>query len=140
MWLAPVRTVAGWRRRNRKPVRPVLESLEERVTPSQTAGSYDQLVSAIAVDTAPNTNYVIQITNSFTFNSRGQVSISKLASSSTLTIQGQNGNNYTLTGNGNRFFDVVGKSQNLTLMNLTLAGGGARQSVRLALSRTRAAT
>jgi hypothetical protein len=112
--------------RGRKPVRLVLESLEDRITPSQTAGSYIELVKAVAVDTAPNTNYDIQITNSFTFDAGGQVTISKLGSGSTLTIEGQSGNNYTLTGNGNRLFDVVASqnvTQNVTLKNLTLTGG-----------------
>lgn len=111
--------------RTRRPVRLNLESLEERLTPSgpQTAGSYTDLVNAIAADTASNTNYVIQITNSFTFNAGGQVSISKLGSGSTLTIEGQNGTNYTLTGNGNRLFDINGADQNVTFVELTLTGG-----------------
>ena len=58
----------------RRGVRVFLESLEDRITPAQTAGSYTALVNAIAADTAPNTNYLIQITNSFTFSSGGQVS------------------------------------------------------------------
>ncbi|HEY7327817.1 MAG TPA: hypothetical protein VH592_09270, partial [Gemmataceae bacterium] len=62
--------------RPRPRVRPLLETLEDRITPSQTAGSYTDLVNAIALDTAPNTNYVIQITKSFTFNAGGQVTIS----------------------------------------------------------------
>ncbi len=111
-------------RQIRKPVHLLLESLEDRITPAQTAGSYTELVNAIEADMAPNTNYVIQITNSFTFDSGGQVTISKLDSTSTLTIEGQNGNNFTLTGNGNRLFDVVAKTQNVTLANLTLTGGG----------------
>src|SRR5215469_14721691 len=83
--------------RKRKSIRLVLESLEERLTPSaptQMAGAYSDLVNAIAADTAANTNYVIQITNSFIFNSGGQVNISKLGAGSTLTIEGQNGTNY----------------------------------------------
>jgi uncharacterized repeat protein (TIGR01451 family) len=110
--------------RKRKPIGPTLESLEERLTPSggQTAGSYSALTAAIAADTASNTNYVIQITNNFTFASGGQVSISKLGAGSTLTIEGQNGANYTLTGNGNRLFDIA-KGQTVSLENLTLTGG-----------------
>jgi uncharacterized repeat protein (TIGR01451 family) len=135
MWLASLRRlVAGnshsrkERRRlaarSRKPVRLRLETLEERLTPSggQTAGSYPALTAAIAADTAANTNYVIQITNSFTFNSGGQVSISKLGAGSTLTIEGQNGTNYTLSGNGNRLF-FIAKGQTVSLENLTLTGG-----------------
>jgi hypothetical protein len=110
--------------RNRKPFRLMVEQLEDRITPVQTAGSYTELVNAIAVDTAPNTNYVIQITNNFTFSAGGQVAISKLDATSTLTIEGQNGTNFTLTGNGNRLFDVVGKTQNVTFLDLTLTGGG----------------
>lgn len=112
--------------RNRKPVRLVLESLEERLTPSggQTVGSYTALVNAIAVDTTPNQNYVIDINKSFAFAAGGQVTISKLDPTSTLKIEGQNGTNFTLTGNGNRLFDVVGTTQNVTLANLTLTGGG----------------
>jgi hypothetical protein len=100
--------------------------MEERLTPSgvQTAGSYTALVKTIAADTAPHTDYVTDITKSFTFNAGGQVTISKLDPTSTLTIEGQNGNNFTLTGNGNRLFDVVGKSQNVTWKDLTLTGGG----------------
>ena len=88
LWLRNVWSVArsrNDRRRQaapcRKLVRLMLESLEERLTPSgpQSAGSYSDLVNAVATDTAPNANYVIQITNSFTFDSGGQVSISKLA-------------------------------------------------------------
>ncbi len=103
----------------------MLESLEERLTPSaptQTAGSYTDLVNAIAADTAANTDYVIQITNGFQFNSGGQVSISKLGAGSTLTIEGQNGINYTLTGNGNRLF-TLSSGRNVTFTNLTLTGG-----------------
>jgi hypothetical protein len=108
--------------RNKRPVRLVLETLEERVTPAQTAGSYSDLVSAVAADTAANTNYVIDITNSFTFAAGGAVSISKLGAGSTLTIQGQPGTNFTLTGNGSNLFDVAPR-QNVTLNNLTLTGG-----------------
>ncbi len=135
MWLASLRRlVAGnphsrkERRRlaarKRQAIRPALESLEDRLTPSspQTAGTYADLVYAVATDTAANTNYVIQITNSFTFNSGGQVSISKLGAGSTLTIEGQNGINYTLTGSGNRLFEIA-KGQMVTLENLTLTGG-----------------
>jgi hypothetical protein len=103
----------------------MLESLEERLTPSaptQTAGSYTDLVNAIAADTAANTDYVIQITNGFRFNSGGQVSISKLGPGATLTIEGQNGTNYTLTGNGNRLF-TVSSGRNVTFADLTLTGG-----------------
>jgi hypothetical protein len=120
--------------RNRKPIRLLLESLEDRLTPSagnptvlQMAGSYPALNAAIALDTAPNTNYVIQITNSFQFNSGGQVAISKLANGSTLTIEGQNGANYTLTGNGNRLFTVA-SGQNVTFADLTLTGGSVTGS------------
>jgi hypothetical protein len=135
MWLASLRRlVAGnshsrkerrrWAARNRKRVRLRLESLEQRLTPSgpQTAGGYTALTAAVALDTAANTNYVIQITGSFQFNSGGQVSISKLGAGSTLTIEGQNGTNYTLTGNGNRLFDIA-KGQTVGLQNLTLTGG-----------------
>jgi hypothetical protein len=117
---------------SRKPIRLMLEPLEDRITPSggdptvtQTAGSYSQLTALIAGDTAANTNYIIQITGSFTFPAGGQVTISKLASTSTLTIEGQGGVNYTLTGNGNRLFEVIGATQNVTLDNLTLTGGSA---------------
>src|SRR5579884_548344 len=115
--------------RNRKPIRLLLESLEERLTPSgpQTAASYTDLVHAIAADTAANTNYVIQISKSFQFDSGGQVSISKLGSGSTLTIEGQNGTNFTLIGNGNRLF-TVGSGQNVTFENLTLTGGSVTNS------------
>lgn len=115
--------------RRRNPTRLMLESLEERLTPSggnpmvtQTAGSYTALAAAIAADTAANTNYVVQINGNFTFNSGGQVSISKLGSGSTLTLSGQNGTNYTLTGNGNRLF-AVASGQNVTFADLTLTGG-----------------
>jgi hypothetical protein len=110
--------------RKRKLIRLRVESLEERLTPSgsQTAGSYSDLVNAIAADTGSNTNYVIQITNNFTFNPGGQVSISTLGAGSTLTVEGQNSTNYTLTGNGNRLFDIA-KGQTVTLENLTLTGG-----------------
>jgi hypothetical protein len=110
--------------RKRKPIRLMLESLEERLTPSggQTAGSYSALTAAVAADTAANTNYVIQITGNFTFNSGGQVSISKLGSGSALTIEGQSGTNYTLTGNGNRLFDIA-SGQNVTFADLSLTGG-----------------
>ena len=110
---------------SRKPVRPMLESLEERLTPSaptQTAASYSDLVNAVAADTASNTNYVIEVTNNFTFNSGWQVSISKLGAGSMLTIEGQNGANSTLTGNGSRLF-TIGSGQNVTFENLTLTGG-----------------
>ncbi len=103
----------------------MLESLEERLTPSaptQTAGSYTDLVTAIAADTAANTDYVVQSTNGFQFNSGEQVSISKLGSGSTLTVEGQNGTNYTLTGNGNRLF-TVSSGRNVTFADLTLTGG-----------------
>ncbi|MHB1424226.1 MAG: beta strand repeat-containing protein [Gemmataceae bacterium] len=115
--------------RQRRPVRLTLESLEERLTPSgpQTAGSYTDLVNAVAADTAANTNYVIDITQSFKFNSGGQVSISKLGSGSTLTIEGQNGTNFTLTGNGTRLFEIA-KGQNVTLEDLTLTGGSGVNS------------
>jgi hypothetical protein len=115
--------------RNRKPIRLLLESLEERLTPSglQTAGSYTDLVKAIAADTASNTNYVIQISRSFQFNSGGQVSISKLGSGSTLTLEGQNGASFTLTGNGNRLF-TIGSGQNVSFENLTLSGGSVTNS------------
>jgi hypothetical protein len=116
--------------RTRKPIHLTLESLEDRLTPSggnptvtQTAGGYTVLTKAVAADAGANTNYIIQITNNFTFNSGGQVSISKLGAGSTLTIEGQGGNNYTLTGNGNRLFDVSGKGQTLTFEDLTLTGG-----------------
>lgn len=115
--------------RSRKPARPMLESLEERLTPSggnptvtQTAGGYTALTGLVQSDTAANTNYIIEITGSFTFNSGGQVSISKLGAGSTLTLEGQNGTNFTLTGNGNRLF-TVGSSQNVTFKDLTLTGG-----------------
>lgn len=120
--------------RSRKRVRLMLESLEERLTPSsgnptvtQTAGGYTALTAAIKSDTASNTNYVIQITNSFGFNSGGQVNISKLGAGSALTIEGQNGNNFTLAGNGNRLF-TVGSGQNVTLTTLTLTGGSVINS------------
>jgi len=140
MWLASLRRlVVGNSRcrkerrrlaaRSRKGVRLRLEMLEERLTPSggnptvtQTAGSYAALTAAIASDTAANTDYVIQITNNFTFDSGGQVNIALLGSGSTLTIEGQNGTNYTLTGNGNRLFDIA-KGQTVTLEHLTLTGG-----------------
>ncbi len=111
----------------RKPVRLMVESLEDRLTPSgpQTAGSYTELVNAIAADTAANTNYVIQITGNFTFNAGGQVSISKLGTGSTLTLSGQNGANFTLTGNGNRLFTIA-KGQTVTFENLTLTGGAVQ--------------
>jgi hypothetical protein len=104
-----------------------LESLEERLTPSgsQTAGSYTELVNAVAADTATNTDYVIQITNNFTFDPGGQVSISNLGSGSTLTIEGQNGTNYTLTGAGNNRLFTVGSGQNVTFEDLTLTEGNA---------------
>ncbi|HEY7158407.1 MAG TPA: immunoglobulin domain-containing protein [Gemmataceae bacterium] len=113
------------RTRNRKTVHLLLESLEERLTPSgpQTVGSYTDLVNAIAADTGSNTNYDIQITQSFQFNSGSQVVISNLGTGSTLTIEGQNGTNHTLTGNGNRLFTVA-PGQNVTFKNLTLTGGG----------------
>jgi hypothetical protein len=120
--------------RNRKPIRLMLESLEQRLTPSggnptvtQTAGGYIALTSAVAADTAANTNYVIQLTGSFQFNSGGQVSISKLGSGSTLTIEGQNDTNYTLTGNGNRLF-TIGSGQTVTFEDLTLTGGSVTTS------------
>ncbi len=115
--------------RNRKPIRLVLESLEDRLTPSgpQTAGSYIELVNAVAADTAANTHYVIQISKSFQYNSGGQVSISKLGSGSTLTIEGQNGTDFTLTGNGNRLF-TIGSGQNVTFADLTLTGGSVTSS------------
>ncbi len=131
-WLRKLFNVARFRKDrrrraapNHKTIRLLLESLEERLTPSspQTAGSYTDLVNAIAADTASNTNYDIQITQSFTFDSGGQVSISKLGSGSTLTIEGQNGTNDTLTGNGNRLF-TVGSAQNVTFKDLTLTRGG----------------
>jgi hypothetical protein len=140
LWMRNVFDVARSRKdrrqlaaRTHKPVRLMLESLEERLTPSgpQTAGSYADLVNAIAADKAANTNYVIQIINSFTFDSGGQVSISNLGSGSTLTIEGQNGTNYTLTGNGNRLF-TVGSGQNVTFADLTLTGGTATNSNGLA--------
>lgn len=108
----------------RKPARLILESLEERLTPSggQTAGSYNALTSAIAADTAANTNYVIDITSSFRFTSGGQVTISKLASGSSLTIEGNNGSIFDLRGNGNRLFDIT-SGQNVTLKDLTLTQG-----------------
>lgn len=114
----------------RRPVRLTLESLEERLTPAggnptvtQTAGSFAQLTGLLAGDTAPNTNYVIQITGSFTFTSGGQVTISKLGTGSTLTIETPGGGSpFTLTGNGNRLFDVT-TGQNVTLKDLTLTGG-----------------
>jgi hypothetical protein len=116
-------------RRSRNAVRLLLESLEERLTPSggnptvtQTAGSYAGL-AAVAADTAANTNYVIDITNSFTFAAGKQVAISGLGANSTLKIEGQGGTNYALTGNGNRLFDVDGAGQAVTLANLTLTGG-----------------
>lgn len=119
---------------SRKTVRLVLESLEERLTPSggnptvmQTAGSYAALTKAIAEDTYANTNYVLQITQSFQFSSGGQVSISKLGSGSTLTIKGQNDTNYTLTGNGNRLFTVA-SGQHVTFEDLTLTGGTVTNS------------
>jgi hypothetical protein len=113
----------------RRPVRLMLEPLEERLTPSdatvtQTAGSYTELKGLIAGDTATNTNYIINITNSFTFAAGGQVAISKLAPTSTLSIETPSGSSpFTLTGNGNRLFNVVGTSQTVTLSNLTLTGG-----------------
>jgi hypothetical protein len=107
----------------------MLESLEERLTPSggnptvtQTAGDYNTLTAAVAGDTAANTNYVIQITNSFAFNFGAQVSIANLGSGSTLTIEGQNGTNFTLFGNHNRLF-AIGSGQTVTFADLTLAGG-----------------
>lgn len=121
-------------RRNRKSIPLMLESLEERLTPSggnptvtQTAGGYTALTAAVAADTAANTNYVIQITGSFTFNSGGQVSISKLGAGSTLTLSGQNGTNFTLTGNGNRLF-TIGSGQNVAFADLTLTGGSVTNS------------
>ncbi len=130
--LLGLRTSRNLRRRQaaqtRKPVRPILESLEERVTPNatvtQSAGGFTQLTGLVAGDTAANTDYVINITNSFTFTAGQQATISSLGSGSTLTIQGQNGNNETLTGNGNRLFSVT-SGQNVTLDNLTLTGGSA---------------
>jgi hypothetical protein len=115
--------------RSRKSVYLMLESLEKRLTPSgpQTAASYADLVNAVAVDTAANTNYVIDITNNFTFNSGGQVTISKLGIGSALTIEGQNGTNYTLMGNGNRLFTVA-SDQNVTFADLTLTGGAVTNS------------
>ena len=104
---------------------------------TQKAGSYATLIGLIAGDTASNTNYVIQVTNNQSFSSGGQVSISKLASTSTLTIEGQNGSNYTLTGNGNRLFDITKKNQTVTLENLTLIGGGGVSQG--GISRTKAA-
>jgi hypothetical protein len=128
----------GWDRRSsarcRKPVRLMLESLEERLTPSggnpsvtQTAGSYSTLTAAVAADTAADTNYVIEITNNFTFASGGQVTISKLGTGSTLSLEGQDGTNYTLSGNGNRLF-TIGSSQNVTFADLTLTGGSVSNS------------
>jgi len=130
--------------RTRKPVRLMLESLEERLTPSggnptvtQTAGGYTALTAAIKSDTAANTNYVIQITNSFTFNSGGQVSISKLGASSTLTLEGQNGSNFTLTGNGNRLFDVA-KGQNVTFAAMAAAAAVLKAALSISRSKLRA--
>ncbi len=113
----------------RKPIRLMLESLEDRLTPSgpQTAGSYAYLVNAVAADTAANTHYVIQISKSFQFDSSAQVNISRLGSGSTLTIEGQNGINYTLIGNGNRLF-TIGSGQNVTFADLTLTGGSVTNS------------
>jgi hypothetical protein len=137
LWLRNWLGVAGTRKdrrrsaaRNRKTVRLMLESLEDRLTPSatvQTAGSYAELANAVAADTAANTSYVIQITQSFQFNAGDQVTISKLGAGSTLTIEGQNGSNYTLTGNGNRLF-TVGSGQNVIFDDLTLTGGSGVSS------------
>lgn len=73
--------------RRRKFVRLMLESLEDRLTPSggnptvtQTAGDYKTLAGFVAGDTAANTNYIIQITRNFTFDPGGQVSVSNLGS------------------------------------------------------------
>jgi hypothetical protein len=111
-------------------LRLTLELLEERLTPSgggttvtQKADSYAMLTGLIAGDTNPNTNYVIQITNSFTFSPGDLVTISKLASTSTLTVEGQNGNNFTLTGQDNRRFDLATMNQNVFLTNLTVVPG-----------------
>jgi hypothetical protein len=129
LWLRNLLDVAHSRKVRRrlagqrcKPVRPILEALEDRITPAQPVGTYGDLVSAIGADTAANTNYVIDITSSFTFTG-GQVTISKLASTSTLTIEGQGGVNFTLTGSGSRLFNVANASQNVTLKDLTLTGG-----------------
>jgi hypothetical protein len=134
LWLRNLLNVARTRKDRRrfaalrrKTVRPTLESLEERLTPSgpQTASSYAELVNAVAADTASNTDYVIQITNNFRFDPGGQVSISSLGSGSTLTIEGQNGTNYTLTGAGNNRLFTVGSGQNVTFEGLTLTAGDA---------------
>lgn len=117
----------------RKPARLILESLEERLTPSggQTAGNYNALTAAIAADTAANTNYVIDITGAITFASGGQVSISKLGTNSTLTIEGQNGSNFDLIGKGNCLFDIA-SGENVTLKDLTLTQGAGHQSSNVA--------
>ena len=52
-----------------------------------------------------------------------KTSISSLGAGSTLTIEGKDGTNYTLTGDGNRLF-AVASGQKVTFADLTLTGGG----------------
>ena len=105
--------------RHRRRVRPTLESLEERLTPSapttvtESAANAAQLQTDLNNATAANTQYIINLTGvSADYNlTAGQELTSAAASGSSVTIAGTG---QSITGNGNRVFLVnIGAQRHL---------------------------
>ncbi len=109
----------------RRRVRPMLEALEDRITPStvtENAPDAATLQADLNNATAANTQYVINLTGATSayFLTAGQeLTVSAAASGSSVTITGTG---QSITGNGNRIF-LIAKGANVTLQDLTITGG-----------------
>ncbi len=106
----------------RRGVRPMLETLEDRLTPStviENAPDAATLQTDLNNATAANTQYIINLT--------GPSSAYNLAAGQQLTVSAAApvsivGSGQSITGNGNRVF-LIDKSANVTLRNVTISGG-----------------
>ncbi len=109
----------------RRRVRPMLETLEDRLTPStvtENAADAATLQTDLNNATAANTQYVINLTGAsaaYNLTAGQQLTVSAAASGSSVTIAGTG---QSITGNGNRVFNIE-KGANVTLQDLTITGG-----------------
>ncbi len=107
----------------RRRVRPMLEALEDRITPStvtESAADAATLQTDLNGATTPGNQYVINLT--------GPSSAYNLASGTELTVPGGAGSitivgtGQSITGKGNRVFNVQ-PTANLTIEDVTITGG-----------------
>jgi hypothetical protein len=119
------RRVSSWLGRKQRPVRrfvrPLLEALEDRITPSVlTPGSGSQLVADIN-GAAGATNTTIQLTGGKTYSVASQATYQGASNGGTLTIEGTGGSPAIISAQDlTRFLKVNGG--NVVLKNVEITG------------------